>query len=439
MSRNVLLYIVLLFCFQQVMAEPIRFSYDAKRDTLTFTGEGTLEQKHVKQALAKYPRTKIVYVGGNVSSVGYEAFNGCNNVEAIIFSPSVLGSGYAAICNCKKLSKVVLPDNCKVISCFISNCPNVESFVVPDSVSVIKNLSSNCPFKSLHIGKNVREIIGDYGIRSKRLASITVTPGNKLFFSQNGVLYTYYQGSSVYVEDSCFKSKLINETTIVKYPPAKEGNRFVIPPYVMYVEENAFDGCQFDTLVFPESIKKVFDYAVTWCPNLRCIEMHWQDPNEVFRYPQPFDEINTSKITLKVPKGTKDLYIDLFNTRMGYQFKVEEDSSFHAQDNDASIRGKRTDMIILNAQDFRVSFQDDDSLRIVLSDSVAERLVKDPLSVVLKFEMNGTYKMARGYSIENAMLPMLACPYSDYYWYVVGGRLLLFENELVLKSIYKIK
>ena len=416
------------------MAEPIRYSYDAKRDSLTFTGEGTLEQKHVKQALAKYPRTKIVYVGGNVSSVGYEAFNGCNNVETIIFSSSVLGSGYAAIRNCKKLSKVVLPENYKNIACFLVNCPNLESFVVPDSVFGIKELSSNCPFKSLHIGQNLVHTVGDYGIFSKRLASITVSPGNKLFFSQDEVLYKYYRVMTY--SRSCDSKK---EITIVKYPPAKRGNRFVIPPYVMYVEENAFDGCQFDTLVFPESIKKVFGHAVTRCPNLRCVEMHWQDPNEVFRYPQPFDEINTSKITLKVPKGTKDLYIDLFNTRMRYQFKVEEDSLFHAQENDASIRGKRKDMIILNAQDFRVSFQDDDSLRIVLSDSVAERLVNDPLSVVLKFEMNGTYKMARGYSIENAMLPMLACPYSDYYWYVVGGRLLLFENELVLKSIYKIK
>ena len=396
MNRNVLLYIVLLFCFQQVMAEPIRFSYDAKRDSLTFTGEGTLEQKHVKQALAKYPRTKIVYVGGNVSSIGYEAFNGCNNVETIIFSPSVRGSGYAAICNCKKLSKVVLPDNCKVISCFLSNCPNVESFVVPDSVRVIKNLSSNCPFKSLHIGKNVREIIGDYGIRSKRLASITVTPGNKLFFSQNGVLYTYYQGSSVYVEDSCFKSKLINETTIVKYPPAKEGNRFVIPPYVMDVEENAFDGCQFDTLVFPETIKKVFGHAVTRCPNLRCVEMHWQDPNEVFRYSQPFDEINTSKITLKVPKGTKDLYIDLFNTRMGCQFKVEEDSSFHAQEKDETKGIKAYKDTILDAQNLALPRNKED---IEFDKTI--RLIFDYNSVEHEFvaAKNGTEIAKRVYAI----------------------------------------
>ena len=345
MNRKVFLYIVLLFCFQQVMAEPIRFSYDAKRDSLTFTGEETLEQKHVKQALAKYPRTKIVYVGGNVSTVGYEAFNGCNNVETIIFSPSVRGSGYAAICNCKKLSKVVLPENYKEISCFLANCPNLESFVIPDSVRVIKELSSRCPFKSLHIGQNLVHTVGDYGIRSKRLASITVSPGNKLFFSQDEVLYKYYRVMTY--SRSCDSKK---EITIVKYPPANRGNRFVIPPYVMCVEENAFDGCQFDTLVFPESIKKVFDYAVTRCPNLRCIEMHWQDPNEVFRYPQPFYGINTADVTLKVPKGTKDLYIDLFNTRRGYQFRVEEDTSVHAQEKDETKGIKAYKDTILDAQ-----------------------------------------------------------------------------------------
>ena len=548
MNRKVFLYIVLLFCFQQVMAEPIRFSYDAKRDSLTFTGEGTLEQKHVKQALAQYPNTKIVYVGGNVARIGDKAFNNCNNLETIIFSSSVRSNGTTPICNCKKLSKVVLPDDERGIYRLLSNCPNLESFVIPDSVWWVVELSSSCPFKTLHIGKNLREVRFDFGVNSDQLSSITVSPGNKFFFSQDGVLF-YYTDSMYYCEqykdklrsinfcegtwkylknggvgpsilvyppekkDTSFyynypilsdgggyspdfiRSNLSNKYLkemrlgkdfkgfyfdeyyeayrinrggfnppnlvrfmvddsnelfsaqdgvlfchsghdLVAYPAAKKGSRYMIPSHVLKIEKSAFDGCQFDTLVFPETIKEVSQHAVLRCNNLRCVEMHWQNPYEIL-FSCPFYGINTADVTLKVPKGTKDLYIDLFNTRMGYQFKVEEDSSFHAQENDASIRGKRKDMIILNAQDFRVSFQDDDNLRIVLSDSVAERLVKDPYSVVLKFEMNGTYKMARGYSTVNAMLPMHACPNSDYYF--VGDRLLLFENELVLKSIYKIK
>ncbi len=180
---------ILFFCFLQAKAEAISFNYDSKRDSLTFIGEGTLEQKHVKQALAKYPRTKIVYVGGNISTVGYEAFNGCNNVETIIFSSSVWGSGYCAIRNCKKLSKVVLPENYKTIACFLVDCPNLESFVIPDSVIGIKELSSDCPFRKLHIGQNLVHTVGDYGISSNRLSSITVSPGNKRFFSQDGVLF----------------------------------------------------------------------------------------------------------------------------------------------------------------------------------------------------------------------------------------------------------
>lgn len=391
---------ILIFCFLQAKAEAIGFNYDSKRDSLTFIGEGTLEQKHVKQALAKYPRTKIVYVGGNVSSVGYNAFKGCNNVETILFSPSVKGNGFAPVCDCRKLSKVVLPDNWKIISCLLSNCPNLESFVVPDSVSVIKELSAKCPFKSLHIGKNVREIVGDYGIQSKRLSHISVSSGNKLFFSQDGVLYTYYPGVMHYIEDSYFKSHYLkkdirivkyppekrdtvfffNYPTIggisnkylreirlgsevrrwercsvpslsrfvaddandflsvledvlfekagkclVAYPPAKKGNRYMIPSCVEELGLYAFTDCQFDTLVCPASIKRVYRDAVHHCVKLRCVEMNWQDPNEVsFDSSHPFDEINTSGVTLKVPKGTKNLYIELFNKKMGYQFKVEE-------------------------------------------------------------------------------------------------------------------
>lgn len=390
---------ILIFCFLQAKAEAIGFNYDSKRDSLTFIGEGTLEQKHVKQALAKYPRTKIVYVGGNISTVGYEAFNGCNNVETIIFSSSVLRSEYAAICNCKKLSKMVLPENYKEISCFLANCPNLDSFVIPDSVRVIKELLSRCPVKSLHIGKNVQGIVGDYGILSKRLSHISVSPGNKLFFSQDGVLYTYYPGVHHYYEDSYFKSRLKKDIRIVKYPPekrdtvfffnyptiggisnkylreirlgsevrrwercsvpslsrlvvddandvlsvsedvlfekagkclvayppAKKGNRYMIPSCVEELGLYAFTDCQFDTLVCPASIKRVYRDAVHHCVKLRCVEMNWQDPNEVsFDSLHPFDEINTSGVTLKVPKGTKNLYIELFNKKMGYQFKVEE-------------------------------------------------------------------------------------------------------------------
>lgn len=311
---------ILFFCFLQAKAEAIGFNYDSKRDSLTFTGEGTLEQKHVKQALAKYPRTKIVYVGGNISTVGYEAFKGCNNVETIIFSSSVLGSRYAAICNCKKLSKVVLPENYKFIACFLSNCPNLDSFVIPDSVTGIKELSSDCPFRKLHIGQNLVHTVGDYGIRSKRLSSITVSPGNKRFFSQDSVLFSYAGNTN---NDSLHDKGIVSR--LVKYPPRKAGRKYVIPSEVVILDESAFEACQFDTLVFPESIKKVNNLAVCRCTKLRCVEMHWQDPNEVsFDSSHPFDEINTSEVTLKVPKGTKNLYIELFNNRMGYQFKVEE-------------------------------------------------------------------------------------------------------------------
>lgn len=389
---------ILLFIFQYSMAESIKSSYDLRRDSLTFTGEGSLEQKHVKQALAKYPRTKIVYVGGNVSSVGYNAFKGCNNVETILFSPSVKGNGFAPVCDCRKLSKVVLPDNWKIISCLLSNCPNLESFVVPDSVSVIKELSEKCPFKSLHIGKNVREIVGDYGIQSKRLSHISVSSGNKLFFSQDGVLYTYYPGVMHYIENSYFKSQLKKDIRIVKYPPekrdsafyfnyptiggisnkylreirlgsevrkwercsvpsmsrfmvddandffsvsedvlfdkagkclvaypsAKKGNKYVIPSCVEKLGSYAFVNCQFDTLVCPASVKIVHRAAICYCEKLRCVEMHWQNPNEVSFDSHLFDGINTSEVTLKVPKDTKNLYIELFNNRMGYQFMVEE-------------------------------------------------------------------------------------------------------------------
>lgn len=400
---------ILLFCFLQAKAEAISFNYDSKRDSLTFTGEGTLEQKHVKQALAKYPRTKIVYVGGNVSSIGSEAFKACNKLKTIIFSPSVKESGYHAICDCEMLSNVVLPDNWGRINCFLVNCPNIESFVIPDSVRMIKKLSAGCSFKSLYIGKNVQRIEGDFGVDSKILSSVTVSPDNQYFSSQDGVLYYYpdalncceqnpnepdwcFEACDWWKRDSSSTPELLiyppekrdtvfffNYPTIggisnkylreirlgsavrrwnvgivpsvsrfvvddandffsvsedilfdkagkclVAYPSAKKGNKYVIPSCVEKLGSYAFVNCQFDTLVCPASVKIVHRAAICYCEKLRCVEMHWQNPNEVSFDSHLFDVINTSEVTLKVPKGTKNLYIELFNNRMGYQFKVEE-------------------------------------------------------------------------------------------------------------------
>lgn len=407
MVRKIVFYILFLSC-QCIFAEPIKSSYDLKRDSLTFTGEGSLEQKHVKQALAKYPRTKIVYVGGNVSSIGSEAFKACNKLKTIIFSPSVKWSGYHAICDCEILSNVVLPDNWERMSYFLANCPNIDSFVIPDSVRMIRKLSAGCSFKSLYIGKNVQRIEGDFGVDSKFLSSVTVSPDNQYFSSQDGVLYYYPDALNCCEQnpnepDWCFEAcdwwkrdsnstpelliyppekrdtvfffnyptiggisnKYLREIRLgsavrrwdcivpsvsrfvvddandffsvsedvlfdkagkclVAYPSAKKGNKYVIPSCVEKLGSYAFVNCQFDTLVCPASVKIVHRAAICYCEKLRCVEMHWQNPNEVSFDSHLFDGINTSEVTLKVPKDTKNLYIELFNNRMGYQFMVEE-------------------------------------------------------------------------------------------------------------------
>ncbi len=378
-----------------VTAGSIRFTYDSKKDSLTIYGDGVLEHEHVKNIMRKYPYTKKVYVGGNINGVGYKVFSDCNNVETIIFSSSVKGNAFLPIDNCKKLSKVVLPENYEFISCFVANCPKLESFVVPDSVKVIKELSSNCPFKNLHIGKSVVEIVGDYGANSEHLTSISVTPGNKLFFSKDGVLYSYSENTQRYSAKDADKG---NVPVLVVYPPEKKdttfyfnypqirsiNNKYIkeiclgkefrqwgecnmpslkrilvdeendffvvqenflldkgktnviayasgisersceLPPGVEGVGAYSFYACQFDTLIFPKSITRIAEKAVCSCDKLRYIEMNWQNPQDVVLDSNPFYEIETDKIIMKVPEGTKELYDDLFNRRLGNRFMVIE-------------------------------------------------------------------------------------------------------------------
>ena len=414
MCRKFVLY-MLVVCCQSVFAEPISFSYNSERDSLTFTGEGSLEQKHVKQALAKYPRTKIVYVGGNVDHVGDNAFNNCNNLETIIFSPSVRHNGTAPISNCKKLSKVVLPDNFERISNLLVNCPSIESFVIPDSVREIEKSSTDCPFKTLHIGKNFRAFQGYFGNQFyKHLSSITVSPENKYFSSQDGVLY-YYSGAlgcdrhpyESRSSDWYFMNDLKRDSNSVLelliYPPAKKdtffeintdfdgfGNKYlkelkighrlnkefplgqiislgridnlerilvdssntkyhsengvlyekgmnrlvryptrgkpiyVIPEGVTSIGDATFSSCSIEWLSIPSSVKEMGNFVFFDCKKLKTIQMNWKNLDSLCCDKDTFRGYKTSGVTLKVPKGTKGMYRQLFNVKLGCKFTIIE-------------------------------------------------------------------------------------------------------------------
>ncbi|MBQ9690440.1 MAG: leucine-rich repeat protein, partial [Candidatus Methanomethylophilaceae archaeon] len=82
------------------------------------------------------------------------------------------------------------------------------------------------------------------------LGSICVEEGNRRFASPDGVLF-----------DS-------GMTRLLRYPPAKEGEVFIVPEGISEVCKSAFSGCRLKKVVLPDSVASIGMSAFASCSDL---------------------------------------------------------------------------------------------------------------------------------------------------------------------------
>ncbi len=106
------------------------------------------------------------------------------------------------------------------------------------------------------------EVFGD----CPKLASITVTPGNHRYLSNDGVLYEY-SGSSTY-----------GAYTLMQYPVGKTGTIFAAPSDIAYritaIGQGAFSGSlQLETIDIPSTVASIGANAFSNCSSLKTINI----------------------------------------------------------------------------------------------------------------------------------------------------------------------
>jgi hypothetical protein len=74
-----------------------------------------------------------------VTYIGEYAFNGCWDLEDVLFSPDLIFIGENAFHSCKKITAVHLPNSLKVIERFaFCNCTSLQSLTLPDDLRIIR-------------------------------------------------------------------------------------------------------------------------------------------------------------------------------------------------------------------------------------------------------------------------------------------------------------
>lgn len=198
---------------------------------------------------------KSVILPSNITSIKFDAFNHCMELDSLIVPESVTELGNSAFSGCSSLKKIKLSNAITIFPYHVFDyCPSLTELTLPDSLTTIKGYAcSNC-------------------------SSLTkLTFGKKLLTI----------GESAF--SSCYRLKAIN-----------------LPGALQSIDESAFEGGAYESLSIPQSVRTIATYAFS-SNKLKAVYVYTNKPlaigsSDVFR------NFDFSKCTLYVPKGSKSAY-----------------------------------------------------------------------------------------------------------------------------------
>ena len=132
---------------------------------------------------------KHITIGNGVTSIGAEAFSGCEVLTSITIPNSVTSIGYSAFSDCSALTSITIPNSVTSIghSAF-SGCSALTSITIPNSVTSIEGgtFFSCDALTSVTIGKGVKSIgpSAFHSCFSRTSTSVTI-PDNVTSIGQN--------------------------------------------------------------------------------------------------------------------------------------------------------------------------------------------------------------------------------------------------------------
>ncbi len=226
-------------------------------DTVIETGIGVfLGSKDIKSIKLSNGLSKInnelfiscesleeITIGKNITYIGEEAFRGCKSLKKITVPESVNDVGEFAFAECSSLEEAVFNCDISVLrQGMFSECWALKSFVIPENVTVIgyEAFAYCTSLKTLNIPAAVEEMGVNPFSLTFSLESITISPENKNFVIEDGVLFNK------------------DKTELMQYPAASKKTEYVVPDGVVKIATWAFAKAKnLEKLTIPDSVTTI--------------------------------------------------------------------------------------------------------------------------------------------------------------------------------------
>lgn len=226
------------FWFEQA---DVTWNYRIENGVATVTGASPLRGR------LEIPAT----LGGcPVGEIGYQAFENADDVTEVVIPSCVTDIGIHAFYDCDNLASVTIPEGVKTIdSDSFFSCDSLTSIYIPSSV------------EEIGIGCN-----GLATIDGINLSAIEVAPGNAVYASEDGVLFSKDKSAILRVPSMKTGEYVIPAgVTVIGFCAFAYNNRLTsvtIPDSVTFVGQSAFGWCWgLDSLIIPDSVTTIAYYA----------------------------------------------------------------------------------------------------------------------------------------------------------------------------------
>ena len=206
-------------------------------------------------------------IPSTVTSIGSEAFGGCDSLTSVTIPISSTSIGASAFINCTGLTSITIGIHVNSIGSYaFEGCGSLTSVSIPSSVT--------------SIGSQVFEFC-------TKLTAINMIASNPFYSSNNGVLFNG------------------NETTLIQYPEGKTGS-YTIPSSVTTIG-NAFGDCLgLTSVIIPSTVASIGSNGFSGCANLTAINM--AAPNSYYSSLNGVLFNNNQTTLIEYPEGLSGSY-----------------------------------------------------------------------------------------------------------------------------------
>lgn len=225
-----------------------------------------------------------------VTSIGYNAFNGCSAITSVVIPEGVTSIANYAFNGCSGLTSIVMPESLTNIGSYgLGRCSSLTSVVIPDGVTNIGSYAfSDCDnLQSVNIPKNLKTISNGMFYYCTALTSVTIP--DSVTSIGDYVFFHCYDLASVTIPDSvksignfafyCCTSltslDIPNGITTIPQDMVSSCSNLTsinIPDSVTSIESYAFYYCEkLTSVTIPDGVTSIGDNAFGDCINLASI------------------------------------------------------------------------------------------------------------------------------------------------------------------------